>query len=233
MRDTLNRGRPRRPARIAQPRAGAPAPPGPLSLNVEQLRLEKRGRLIISDLDLSVRGGAITWVLGENGAGKSSFLAILAGRERPSAGKIYYHPAIEPLEESIYYHPGLSLPDRTSVHEWTTFAERVAPHSPYRPSLAELPPRIPDVSLPLSSLSTGEGKRLILATVLSKPAPLIILDEPFEHLSRAAREILHQHLADRASDALVFIATNQELPRYADGLIIRFDEVRGVEIGER
>lgn len=71
------------------------------------------------------------------------------------------------------------------------------------------------------SLSTGEEKRLLLGSILARGRDFLLLDEPYEHLSREARCELGHELARLARQSVVVIATNQDLPEGVDGPVLR------------
>lgn len=192
-------------------------------LEVRKLQIRKGGNTLLTDFSWTHQPGEAAWVVGENGAGKSSLLRLLAGRERPAAGSIHYFGPEGEQPSLIYYHPDMALPDQMTVGDWRRFLHRIAPtmeQYPLDPAL------LPTGALPYKraeQLSTGEAKRLILAALLSRDAPFLILDEPFEHLSREGKAILAQHLIERAARRVVVIATNQEIPTGAGGKALQYN----------
>ena len=64
-----------------------PSPDSP-AVRLSQLRLDRGGRTILRDIDLSVPRGSITAVLGPSGSGKSTLLAALTGELVPAAGTV-------------------------------------------------------------------------------------------------------------------------------------------------
>ncbi len=54
------------------------------------LRLERKGRRILSDVDFRARPGEVTAILGANGAGKSTLLRVLAGELKPGSGTVKF-----------------------------------------------------------------------------------------------------------------------------------------------
>jgi len=70
-------------------------PPGPAAGHADVLQAvdvsrDFGGVHAVSGVSLAVRRGTLTGLIGPNGAGKSTLLALLAGTDRPSAGKILY-----------------------------------------------------------------------------------------------------------------------------------------------
>lgn len=195
----------------------------PWTLRVQGLKIRKGGNTILSDFTWLHRPGEVAWIVGENGAGKSSLLRILAGRDRPAAGSAHRTGPTDGSTGLIYYHPDMSLPDSMSVRDWSRFLARAIPAGVRYPIDPALLPATVAQHKRVEQLSTGEAKRLALAALLSRDAPFIILDEPFEHLSREGKEILAAHLIERAATRLIVVATNQEIPAGTGGNSLRYD----------
>src|SRR5262245_4431219 len=84
---------------------GAPATPsGPLlraaGITKTYRTPDHIGRLVLETLDFTLREGEIVTMLGKSGAGKSTFLRILAGLVAPSGGRVEYRgrPVIGPVQ---------------------------------------------------------------------------------------------------------------------------------------
>lgn len=191
-------------------------------LQVRDLAIRKGRTTILTDFTWELCPGEVAWIMGENGAGKSSLLRILAGRDRPAAGAVTRHapPGIEPT--TLYFHPGMSLPDSLTVGAWLDFVERIIPPATRYPLEPELLPPSALSHKRVENLSTGEAKRLALHALLLRAAPFLILDEPFEHLSPGAKGSLAAHLRARARDTIIIVATNQEIPRDTIGPILSY-----------
>ena len=188
-------------------------------LEVAGLRIRRKGRVVLDDFNLTLGPGRLAWVTGENGAGKSSLLRVLAGRLRPEAGGV----RMEPDATSVaYYHPGMGLPRDSRVGDWLRLLglsdatdRRLAPSVGPGDGIARL--------------STGEHKRLLLVGILSRGAPFTFLDEPYEQRPPDAKATLTQMLLERAQGGVVVVATNQEVPAVGQPLVIHVDGEPGRE----
>lgn len=127
-------------------------------------------------------------VVGVNGAGKSTFLKIIAGQTEATEGS-----AIIGSNVKIGYFSQHSLevldPNKTVMDE---VHDRV-PHSTIgyvRNLLGAFLFSGDDVYKKVSVLSGGEKSRLVLATILANPVNFLILDEPTNHLDIKSREVL-------------------------------------------
>src|SRR5690349_13598801 len=150
------------------------------------------GTLALDDFDLGVQAGEVHALLGENGAGKSTFIKILAGVHSPDAGEI--HLAGAPLRHGhgaagvAFIHQDLALVDSMSVMEnighvsgfprraglisWRALRRRAAA------TLATLQADIDPDTL-VSRLSQAQKSIVAIARAFATPeVRLLVLDEP-------------------------------------------------------
>lgn len=158
----------------------------------------------MSGIDLDVGPGRIFWVVGENGAGKTSLLRALAGLDPPRRGRV---ERLAPIEAPfLYFHPGMGIPASSTVADWERLLLRLLPPEGSRARTPLWP--VVDPVQRVGRLSTGERKRLLLDGLLRRRGSLL-LDEPYEHLSPTARTRLTGVLEARARLAVVLVATHQ------------------------
>ena len=127
-------------------------------------------------------------VVGINGAGKSTFLKVLAGRAEPTRG-------ILQLGANVY--PGyFSQHAMDILQPQKTVLETVQDSMPHahlgtlRNLCAAFLFHGDDIYKRIDKLSGGEKSRVVLATMLVQPINLLILDEPTNHLDIQSRETL-------------------------------------------
>lgn len=187
-------------------------------IRVEDLGIRRGGTWILRGFDWTHSAGQIAWLVGENGAGKSSLLRMLAGRGRPTSGRVVLDAGNDPAPRALYYHPGMRLPPEVRASDWDRLVDALTAgsrrHDDLRPSFARPRTRI-------GNLSTGEAKRLQLEAVLRQSAPFAFLDEPYSHLSESGQAALTEILEDRCRTAVVVVATNQSIP--ADGVRVSIE----------
>ncbi|MFB6897616.1 ABC-F family ATP-binding cassette domain-containing protein [Streptomyces hydrogenans] len=199
----------------ARPQAGAAH--GEL-LALRGVRVDER--LAVDDLTL--RAGERLLVHGENGAGKSTLLRVMAGRLAPDAGEVRRQGRIgflsqevtvrrpaEPLLTAFGHGLGLGLDE-------DGLAERLLSYGLFRPD---------DLIVPLGALSAGQLRRLALARLLARPADLLLLDEPANHLALGLVEELERALEEWPG-ALVVVSHDRGLRRAFTGRIRRMDSGR-------
>lgn len=168
---------------------------------VKALAKEFDGRTLFSDVNLEVTGGERITLLGDNGTGKSTFLKILLGEERPDAGKIRFGPTVKVgyLPQIVQFdHMERNLVD-TMLYE-TNCTTQAA-----RDRLAAFQFRGEDVFKPVSALSGGERSRLRLCILMDQKINLLVLDEPTNHLDIASREWIESAVEDYEG-ALLFVS---------------------------
>ncbi len=182
-------------------------------LELMGVTIERGPNPVVRDLDLAIRPGRVFWVVGPNGAGKSSLLRTLAGLDRPKAGRVVY-----PAGGCLYHHSEMAIPGSATTGDWRRLARRLS-----RDGDSPSPGLWPPVeNRAVRRLSTGERKRLLLDVLLRRPGPLL-LDEPFEHLSPDAKDILSDRLRVRARETVVVVATNQATHRAGLGGGLRLE----------
>ena len=155
------------------------------------------GVLALDDFSLELEPGIIGLV-GANGAGKSTFIRILLGLLRPSAGSVNVlgmDPALDPIavRQRVGYLPEHDcLPSDQSATDFTTHMARVSglPHSAARERAAEM---LRHVGLyeeryrMMDGYSTGMKQRVKLAQALVHDPALLLLDEPTNGLDPSGR----------------------------------------------
>lgn len=183
-------------------------------LTVEGLEVRRGRRVIVRGLSFEHAPGSVVWVVGENGAGKTSLLRVLAGLELPTAGRVQRRGGPEPQAPPTYFHPDMRLPERVRVTDWQALVARLG--LPERETPGLVPP-FARAGVTAAELSTGEEKRLALDALLSNGRAFVFLDEPFEHLSPEGKDLLADRMRRLAEDRVVVVATNQAIPGALEG----------------
>ena len=186
-----------------------------MRLIVENLACRRSGRRIFSGLSFALAPGEALMVTGRNGAGKSSLLAMLAGRLKPDAGTIRGEEIGEAaLPERLHvvgHRDGLK--SALTAQENLDFARDLLGDAALGPREALAALGLPHVAqLPVGYLSAGQRRRVALARLLVCRRPLWLLDEPTAALDLASQEVLAAMMArHRAEGGLVVAATHQAL----------------------
>ncbi len=168
---------------------------------VEKLSKGFEGRTLFSNVDLELTGGERVALLGDNGAGKSTFLKLLLRELTPDGGSIRFGPAVKAgyLPQMVEFeHPERTLVD-TMLYETNCSAQTA------RDRLGAFQFRGEDVFKPVSALSGGERSRLRLCILMGQQINLLILDEPTNHLDIDSREWIESALEDYGG-TLLFVS---------------------------
>ncbi|MFI7389126.1 ribosomal protection-like ABC-F family protein [Streptomyces tendae] len=180
------------------------APPEPLRFTTPLVPADgARSRGALAELDhvrfgerlcleglLTIEPGARLLVTGENGAGKTTLLRVLAGDLRPDAGSVRGPARIGYLAQEL---PGRA----TRLPLLAAFAAgRPGPPDEYAEQLLSLGLfREEDLRVPVAALSKGQQRRLQIAVLVTRPADLLVLDEPTNHIALDLVEDLQAALA--------------------------------------
>jgi len=131
-------------------------------------------------------------VVGVNGAGKSTFLKVLAGKTEPTSGSVTLGANV-----SVGYfsqHSMDILDGNRTVFETVQEAMPQAHFGMIRNLCAAFLFQGDDADKRIFQLSGGEKSRVVLATLLARPLNFLIMDEPTNHLDMQSREILLEAL---------------------------------------
>ena len=146
-------------------------------------------RLFLEGL-LTIAPGQRLLVTGENGAGKTTLLRVLAGDLEPESGTVRRPARIGYLAQEL---PARS----TRLPLLAAFAAgRPGLPEEYAEQLLTLGLfRAEDLHVPVAALSAGQQRRLQIAVLVTRPADLLVLDEPTNHIALDLIEDLESALA--------------------------------------
>ncbi len=149
-------------------------------------------KLVFGGLDYTIERGDRIAVVGVNGAGKSTFVRILAGAEPVDSGEIKTGYNVTPSYFAQHQAEELDLSsDVLGIVDSVATGEI---RSKLRTILGAFLFRGDDVFKKVSVLSGGEKSRLALAKMLLQPANFLIMDEPTNHLDMRSKRVLQDAL---------------------------------------
>lgn len=155
------------------------------------------GPPLIQDFSMVLQRGDRIGLLGANGSGKSTLLKLLLGQLQPSSGKIEVGTKLEVAYFDQLRHQ--LEPEKSVVDNLAEGRDFITINGQNRHVLSYLgdflfsPQR---ARTPVKALSGGERARLLLAKLFSKPANLLVLDEPTNDLDVETLELLEEVLLD-------------------------------------
>lgn len=194
-------------------------------------------------VDLVLRRGRLTALLGENGAGKSTLMNILAGVFLPDEGEIrlegrpvrFANPreareaGIAMIFQELNLVPQLTVADNIFLGREPCRGPGLVDYRRMNAQAAELLARLDlnvDPTTPVGRLRVGQQQVVEIAKALSTRARVIIMDEPTSALTRHEVEVLYRIIADlkRHGVALAYITHKlEELPHVADDVAVMRD----------
>jgi ABC transport system ATP-binding/permease protein len=232
-RRTRNEGRVRRLEQMRRDRAERIGPKGQVKLAVERggesgalvAELEHvsfgHDRPIIEDFSIRIMRGDRIGIIGPNGCGKTTLLRILLGQLQPDSGTVTLGTRLG-VAYFDQQRDQLRLEDtvRDNVVEGSDYINvggRSRHVIGYLQDFLFEPARS---NSPVKSLSGGERNRLLLARLFSKPANVLVLDEPTNDLDIETLELLEELLCDYDGTVLLVSHDRAFLDAVVTGTIV-------------
>jgi len=170
---------------------------GKVVIEATNIGMAYEGRTLFHDFSTAIMRGDRIGILGPNGVGKTTLLQVLLGKLPPQQGKVKLGTNLEVAYFDQY---------RAQLDEEATVVDNVAEGSDkvtingkdkhimgYLQDFLFSPER---ARSPVRSLSGGERNRLLLAKLFTKPANLLVMDEPTNDLDVETLELLEELLLD-------------------------------------
>ena len=198
---------------------------------------EKGQKEIIQHLNLNLDEGKFVVITGPNGSGKSTLAKLIAGIEKPTAGKIFFDGTdITDCSITDRANMGISFALQQPVRfKGITVLDLLRLAAKKRLTVAEACSYLSEVGLCAkdyvnrevnASLSGGELKRIEIATVLARSTRLSIFDEPeagidlwsFQSLIKVFR-----HMRDTINGTILIISHQERILDIADEIIVLAD----------
>ncbi len=177
---------------------------GKLVAELENVDKRFGNRTVIKNFTTRILRGDKVGLIGPNGSGKSTLLKLIIGELEPDKGAVrrgtkiavaYFDQLREQLDESATLG--------NTISQSSDFVEVGGVRKHIISYLGDFlfPPE--RVNAPVSTLSGGERNRLLLARLFSRPANVLILDEPTNDLDIETLELLEQQLQDYSGTLLL------------------------------
>lgn len=183
-----------------------------MALNIEQIRIERDERVLLDGFDLQAQPGELIQIAGPNGAGKSTLLRAIAGLYSEFSGLIQIQGESAATER------------RRRVLMWTALAgvkarldarQNLKWLMDLRGDQGDLDGLLAQVGLYgwedalAGTLSTGQARRIALASLYANDAPVWLLDEPFNAIDVQGQALLALRIRERLSQGgAVLLATH-------------------------
>ena len=176
---------------------------------------------LFNDINLKLDAGQWLYLQGENGAGKTSLLRILAGLALPEAGEVLWQNTPIGQQRNQYHQDLLYIGHHAGLKEDLTLTENLRAlcrMDGLRVSDADIRDALTRMGLakrqhlPARVLSAGQKRRGLLARALLRPAKLWILDEPFNALDVNAVADIQNLLKDHLANGGLLVLTSHQTP---------------------
>ena len=205
-----------------------------ISFDVEDAKGDKG---IIKNLSLTIEDGSFVVITGPNGGGKSTLARLIAGIERPTAGKIFFDGE-DVTEKSVTdrANMGISYAFQQPVRfKGVQVLDLIRLAAKQNLSAVEACRYLSEVGLCAkdyinrevnASLSGGELKRIEIATVLARASRLSVFDEPEAGIDLWSFQNLIQgfeRMRENTKGSILIISHQERILNIADEIIVIAD----------
>ncbi len=174
------------------------------------------GVTVFQNAELDIKRNTTTFILGENGCGKTTLLKILMGQYQSDSGEYKYGNNIQ----CGYYDQAQTDldPSKTVIDEvWDKYPRMT--QTEVRSALAQFLFKGEDVFKNVGKLSGGEKARVSLLKLMLGKANMLLLDEPTNHLDIHSREALENALSNYGGTLLIVSHDRYLINKLADRIV--------------
>ncbi len=202
-----------------------------ITLSAKRLQRNFGARRAVKDVDIELSRGEVLGLLGQNGAGKSTIMQMLAGTLAPTAGSIAiggFNLSADPTaaKAQLGYlpeNPPLYLD--MSVDDYLTFAAKLRRTAHPRQAVDRAKTRcgLADIGKrPIGQLSKGYRQRVGIAQAIVHNPQVLILDEPGSGLDPLQIREIRKLIRELGNECSVIFSTHNlaEVESLCDKLLI-------------
>jgi ABC-type sugar transport system ATPase subunit len=222
------------------------------ALSLRHIRKSFGGIVAVDDFSLDVSRGEIAALVGDNGAGKSTVLKIIAGMNQPSSGEIrlsgelvdFNDPSESQAKGVQVVYQDLALAENQPVYmnlflgrektkAWFGRLDRAGMIAETEELMRELNVRIPSAKSTIRKLSGGQRQAVAIARATHWATNLVLMDEPTAALGIAETSKVEDIIAGlKARDLAILIVSHNldQVFRLSDQICVLR---RGKQIGTR
>ena len=194
---------------------------GKIVAELEGVNMSYGQQRILTNFSTIIQRGDRIGIVGPNGAGKSTLVKILLGELQPDSGSVKFGSKLE-IAYSDQLRDQLD-PDKNLIDNVCGGQDFIEINGKRRHAISYLgdflfsPER---VRTPAKALSGGEQNRAVLAKLFSKPANLLVLDEPTNDLDIETLELLEEILLTFEGTVLLVSHDRDFMDNVVTGLLI-------------
>lgn len=208
-------------------------------IEVDALQVRRDNREILRGISLRVGRGELVGVIGPNGAGKTTLLRTIDGLIPPAGGAVRIDGTeVQAMDRQELSRLVAVVPQSTHIEFAFTVRQVVAMgRTPYRGRFSDPdqrgPQRVEDAlqradiahlaDRPITDISGGERRRVVLARALAQDTPAMLLDEPTANLDINYQIATLESIADAVDAGTAALAAIHDLDlaaRYCDRLVL-------------
>ncbi len=181
-------------------------------INIEHISKIYGEKTIFDDASFGIQEGDKIGIVGINGAGKSTLLKMIAEKENPDSGQIIRQNGLK-----IAYVPQNPVfPEDADIRSYA-FDRGDGEDWKVESCLTEL--GIREYDIPISHLSGGQKRRVVLAKVLAQDFDVLLLDEPTNHLDGSMIAWLEEYLRSYRGTAIMVTHDRYFLDRVTNRIL--------------
>lgn len=198
-------------------------------IEIKNLSLKYGGKKVLDDFNLNLEKGKIIGLVGENGAGKSSLMRIIAGLEKNYAGEVLINgqkPGGQTNSFISYQADHLPFDDYMTVIDIGNIYDRFYDDFDSESYYKIIDSFSIERSLKIKECSKGMKDKVQIAATLARKTEIYLLDEPMTGIDPKARyEMLNKIIENFSPKSTLIISTHliSEIEKILDEVIIISD----------
>ena len=188
-------------------------------IEVEKLNKTYDKKIAVKNLNFVINKGKIIGLLGPNGCGKTTTIAMILGLLKPTSGRVMINgkniekERINLLEKMNFISPYVELPKKLSVEENLKVYGRLYGVKNLKDKIDDLMEKLNLTELrkrKTGELSSGQKNRISLAKALINDPEILLLDEPTASLDPDVGDYVRSFIEHYASnkDATILLASH-------------------------